>query len=119
MNDAQQIILEHYHSPTHFGKPQWIPTHTQKLQNLSCGDEIEVYLLVENNIIKDVAFVGEGCSISIAATSILLGDIIGKDIDYVMKYKLEDLVTTLGITLTVSRLKCANLGLEAIKKSLE
>ena len=46
--------------------------------NPSCGDDIWLKLKVENGIIKDGAFVGDGCAISQASADIMLGMIIGK-----------------------------------------
>ena len=46
--------------------------------NPNCGDDIWLKLKVENGIIKDGAFVGDGCAISQASADIMLGMIIGK-----------------------------------------
>lgn len=46
--------------------------------NPNCGDDIWLKLEVENGIIKDGAFVGDGCAISQASADIMLGMIIGK-----------------------------------------
>jgi nitrogen fixation NifU-like protein len=115
MNDYQQQILDHYKNPRNFGKPSWTPTHTKKLQNLSCGDEVEVFLKIENDQIKDVSFVAEGCSIAIGAMSLLSEEIKKMTLDKFAKFDLNDLMQILGIELTPTRQKCANLGLEAIK----
>ena len=118
MNDYQEQILEHYHNPRNFGTPSWQPTYTKKLQNLSCGDEIEVFMLVENDNIKDAAFAGEGCSISIASASMFTEEIKGKNIGFIENFTIDDMLEILGIKLTTSRIRCANLVLEATKESL-
>ena len=118
MNDYQEQILDHYHNPRNFGKPLWIPTHTQKLQNLSCGDEVEIFLLIEEGIVEQVAFTGEGCSISIAAASLYTEEIKGKQVDYIDKFTIDNMLELLGIKLTTSRLRCANLVIEASKAAL-
>ena len=49
--------------------------------NPSCGDEISLKLKVEDGVITDGAFVGDGCAISQASTDIMLGMILGKKED--------------------------------------
>jgi nitrogen fixation NifU-like protein len=117
MNPFQEQILDHYKNPRNFGKPTWSPTHTKKIQNLSCGDSIEIFLLIEEEIIKDVAFIGEGCSIAIAATSLLLEDLKGKSKEVAELIELDNLLNIMGIELTTARKVCANLSVEAVKQS--
>ncbi len=118
MNDYQEQILDHYHNPRNFGKPAWVPTHSKKLQNLACGDEVEVFLLVDSNIIRDASFTGEGCSISIASASLFTEEIKQKSINYLQSFTIENMLEILGIKLTSSRMRCANLIVEASKESL-
>jgi nitrogen fixation NifU-like protein len=118
MNIYQQNILDNYHHPQNSGKPEHY-THSFKLQNLSCGDEVEVFVNLENGIIKDVHHVSEGCAISIASSSILSEELKGKTIDEVAKLTPEYMLELLGIELTTSRLKCAHLPLQAVQKALE
>ena len=49
--------------------------------NPSCGDEITLYLKLDNNIIKDISFTGSGCAISQSSTSIMIDVLRGKTID--------------------------------------
>lgn len=46
--------------------------------NPNCGDDIWLKLKVEDGVIKDGAFIGDGCAISQASADIMLGMIIGK-----------------------------------------
>ena len=55
-----------------------LPTVTKKGRNPSCGDEITLELQVEDGIIKDAAFMGIGCAISQASTSIMIDLIKGE-----------------------------------------
>ncbi len=119
MNDYQEQILDHFHNPRNYGIPEWSPTHKKKLQNLSCGDEIEVFLLVENNIINKISFIGEGCSISIASASLLTEELKGKSLDFIHDFTIDKLIDILGIQLTTTRIKCANLALETTKTALD
>lgn len=53
--------------------------------NPSCGDEIELQLKLNGDIIEDAAFTGHGCAISQAATSVMCDEIRGKDIHQAKK----------------------------------
>lgn len=117
MNIYQQQILDHYHNPRHFQKLDDF-THTFKLQNLSCGDEVEIYLKVDKNKITDASFQGEGCAISIASASLLTDYLIGQTIAAVKSLSVDKVLELLGIQLTTSRLRCAVLPLEAAQKAL-
>lgn len=72
------IIMNHYQNPLNneiVDDPSY-----QKINNnnLSCIDNIDLYLLIEEGIIKDLKFAGEGCAISTAASSLLTKLVIGK-----------------------------------------
>jgi nitrogen fixation NifU-like protein len=66
----QELILDHYRRPRNKGLLDH-PTHAVALNNPLCGDEIDLQLKVENDVIKAVRFVGRGCSISQAAASMM------------------------------------------------
>ncbi len=120
MNDYQEQLLEHYHNPRNFRNTSFVATHSARSANLSCGDEIEIWLKVnKDGVIEDVSFDGEGCSISIASTSLLLDSIKGKTISEVNSLKDDYALSLIGIPLTMSRIKCALLPLDALKKSIQ
>lgn len=54
--------------------------------NPSCGDEIQLKLKTDGDIITDGAFVGDGCAISQASTDIMLGMIIGQSKERALEY---------------------------------
>lgn len=118
MNEYQQQIIDLYHNPLNFGKPAKF-TNSFKMSNLSCGDEITVYLTVTDEVVQDVKFEGEGCSISIASASLLTEFIKGKKVSDVVGLDQSTVLDLLGIPLTTARLKCATLPMLAIHKSLE
>lgn len=119
MNPYQEQILEHYKSPLNYGQPDWQPTYTFTLVNLSCGDEITVFLLIEDSKVIDFRFTARGCSISVASTSLLSQKLIGMKISEVEKLTLQSILDLIGIELTITRRKCAYLGLQAVKEALQ
>ena len=66
----QQTILDHSKNPENFKilKPS---THYAKSNNPLCGDKVEIFLNVKNDIAQNISFQGAGCAISIASASIL------------------------------------------------
>jgi nitrogen fixation NifU-like protein len=70
-NIYQENIIDHYTNPKNF-KVIKDATYKGKFSNLSCGDEVEVYLSTDSKgNITDIGFQGSGCALSIATTSIL------------------------------------------------
>lgn len=76
----REIILDHYANPRHRGKLEQ-PTHRQEGVNPTCGDAVCVELCCRGGCIKDVAFEGTGCSISLASASMLTELIAGKSVE--------------------------------------
>lgn len=76
----QQVILEHNKKPRNFGKLEPC-THQAHGLNPLCGDDIEVFLVVENGVVVDVKFQGHGCAISQASSSLMTVNVKGKTIE--------------------------------------
>src|SRR2546428_10491563 len=66
----QELILDHYRRPRNKGALE-NPTHAVSLNNPLCGDEIDLHLRVDGDVIRDARFVGRGCSISQASASMM------------------------------------------------
>lgn len=113
----KENILELYRNPLNFGIISK-PTFSHKEFNSLCGDNINITLKVENNIIKNAKFNGNGCAISIASASLITDKIKNMKLNDVMKLNSKDVIKMLGIKIKSSRLKCALLPLDAVKKSL-
>lgn len=114
-NIYQENIIDHYTNPKNF-KVIKDATYKGKFSNLSCGDEVEVYVTTDSsNNITDIGFQGSGCALSIATTSILSEELKGKSIEYIKALKYEDLTSLIGITPSVARSKCVLTGLEALR----
>ena len=73
----RSIILDNYQSPNnkHTSDDSYFKINTR---NVSCIDNLDIYLKIEDNIIKDISFEGEACVISISSTNILTNLLIGK-----------------------------------------
>ncbi|MCD6034464.1 MAG: sufU [Rickettsiales bacterium] len=73
----QELILDHAKAPHNFGALTNATT-TAKGHNPLCGDQLDVYLLLEDGRVKDVRFAGTGCAISMASASLMTDAIKGK-----------------------------------------
>lgn len=114
----KENILDHYKHPHNF-KVVDPCTHSAKKRNNSCGDELTVYITIENNICTDIGFQGHGCAISQAAMSMLSDTIIGKTKKEIEELQTEDVLTLLGVQVAHARMKCATISLQTIHKALE
>ena len=105
--------------------------------NPSCGDEIQLKLKTDGDVIADGAFVGDGCAISQASTDIMLGMIIGRKKEEAVKMgntfmrmirgeaseeeieSLEEASALRDISHMPARVKCAMLGWRTLSEALK
>ena len=113
----RENIMDHYKNPRNNGIIE-NPTIKFFDTNPVCGDEVTIYLEINGNTIKNIKFTGHGCAISQSAISILSEEVKNKKIEDVLKLDKEYIKKLLGIELSAIRIKCATLGLNALKKGL-
>ncbi len=118
MNEyARELILDYYRHPRHKGHLE-AHTHHHEERNATCGDIVTIELMVENGVVTDARFDGQGCSVSQASASMVTESIIGKTLEEVHAMNKDDILEMLGgIELNPTRLRCATLGLVALHKS--
>jgi nitrogen fixation NifU-like protein len=134
----REIILDHYKSPRNRGtlEPPAIRTEGH---NPLCGDEIEVYIAVENDVVSDIKISGQGCSISQSSASMMSAAIKGKPVAQVRalihRFKhmmsiedleepdtsapLGDLEALQGVVKFPVRIKCAVLAWNTLAEGLD
>lgn len=131
---SREIILDHVENPRNKKKIDESIYLKSYLKNPSCGDDVFVYVLLDNNIIKDISYDVNGCSICRASTSIMSellinktkeeGDIIIKNINNMLLDKEYDSKTIMeavvfeNIKNLPPRIKCALLPYKAYKKAI-
>jgi nitrogen fixation NifU-like protein len=81
----REIILDHYRSPRNRGELEAPPATKSEGFNPLCGDEVVLYLLVEDGKVADVKIGGQGCSISQASTSMMSAAVKGKTVEEARK----------------------------------
>ena len=131
-----EILTEHNIRPEH---KHDLPDANIVLEgvNPSCGDDIWLKLKVENGVVEDGAFVGDGCAISQASADIMLDMIIGRTKDEALHYadlflkmiqgsatpeeidELEEAGALQDVAHMPARVKCAVLGWHTLQESLK
>src|SRR2546423_10131806 len=78
LNDLyQQVIIDHSKKPRNFRVMEGANRRAAG-QNPLCGDNYTVFMLMENDVVKDVSFQGDGCAISKASASLMTEALKGK-----------------------------------------
>lgn len=131
----KDVIIQHSQNPLHRGHLER-PTIVEEGINRSCGDEVQVELLVEDGIIADIRVNGRGCSISTASGSVMADSVRGMDaaqaLSLIEKFKgmivenqtpdfpeeLEELEAFRGVQRYPVRVKCATLSWNALEQAL-
>jgi nitrogen fixation NifU-like protein len=77
----REIILDHYRNPRNRGELPVPPAHRVEGFNPLCGDEIVVYLTVDDGVVTDLKIGGQGCSISQSSASMMSAAVKGKTVE--------------------------------------
>jgi nitrogen fixation protein NifU and related proteins len=136
----REIILDHYRTPRNRGSLPPPAAHATG-HNPLCGDEIDVYLQVDDGVISDVKVGGQGCSISQSSASMMSQAVKGRPVAeveaLVRKFKgmmsiedasedpgqpnvaLGDLEALQGVVKFPVRIKCATLAWNTLLQALD
>lgn len=114
----KEEIIEHYKDPQNFGKIADYDASSKQL-NPFCGDEIEMFVKYSHNAVASIGFLGHGCAISVAATSLLTEYALKKSREELTKFSQEDMLTLLGVEVSETRKKCALLGWAVLQDCLK
>ena len=130
----QQVIIDHNHNPRNFHEIEH-PSHSAKGHNPLCGDKIDIYLTIKENIITEVSFLGSGCAISKASSSLMTEALLGKTVKEAQKLfdSVHNMITSgktdvegigklavlSGVHKFPARVKCAILPWHTMKNALE
>jgi nitrogen fixation NifU-like protein len=143
----REIILDHYRNPRNRGELPTPPAHRTEGFNPLCGDEVVVFLDVEDGVVKDLRIAGQGCSISQSSASMMSTAVKGKTVaeardvirafkammsihehaldgedgedENVVDVKLGDLEALRGVVKFPVRIKCATLAWNTLTQGLE
>ena len=131
----QQLILDHNRHPRNFQQPAAANRHAEGYNPL-CGDRLNLWVQVDGDVIKDVAFQGSGCAISKASASLMTDAVKGQTVAQARSLfeRFHNVVTTppdqpvedlgklsalAGVREFPVRVKCASLAWHTLKAALE
>lgn len=118
MDIYSENILDHFKHPQNFGVIE-NPTKTVVEFNPLCGDKIRLDIIIDaDQKISSIAFSGNGCAISQAAMSMLTEKLIGLTTKEASEITNEEIYEMLGVPISPARVKCALLGLSALRRAL-
>ncbi|MGL5055084.1 MAG: Fe-S cluster assembly scaffold protein NifU [Fusobacteriaceae bacterium] len=110
-------VMQNFMEPKNVGVME-NPDGYGKVGNASCGDIMEIFLKIENNVIVDVKFRTFGCASAIASSSVATQIVMGKTIEEALKITNKAVVEELG-GLPPVKMHCSVLAEEAIKLAIE
>jgi nitrogen fixation protein NifU and related proteins len=132
----REIIIDHYKRPQHHGLPNDFDAEIHHV-NPTCGDQVTLRIRIADGTVKDLGWVGEGCSISQASSSVMSDLVVGRSVADALELnekflrlmqsqgqadltdeeadELGDAVAFEGVSKYPARVKCALLGWMAMK----
>lgn len=131
----RQVIMDHYKKPRNKGILE-DGNLTIDMNNPTCGDRIRLTMKVEDGVVADAKFEGEGCSISMSSASMMTQAVKGQPVDKALKMSgtfsdmiqgkeydddedLGDIEALQGVSKFPARIKCATLAWKAMEKGLK
>lgn len=131
----RQVIMDHYKNPRNKGTIEEDGSLTVNMNNPTCGDRIQLTMKLDNGVVTDAKFDGEGCSISMSSASMMTQAIKGKSVEEALKLSaifsqimqgedydddvdLGDIEALQGVAKFPARIKCATLAWKAMEKGV-
>ena len=129
------VIMDHYKSPRNKGLVNASPFHFVHLNNPSCGDDMNVEILIKDGKVEEVHHDGHGCSICCSSASVMTETLKGKTVeearvlisDFYELVKgeqpqneeaLGEAIAYMGVKDFPARIKCATLSWKAVEKAI-
>ncbi|MEK4230505.1 Fe-S cluster assembly sulfur transfer protein SufU [Solibacillus sp. FSL H8-0538] len=132
----RSVIMDHYKNPRNKGALEENSV-TIDMNNPTCGDRIHLTLQINDGLVQNAKFDGEGCSISMSSASMMTQIVKGKKLDEALelaelfskmmlgeeidtdKYDLGDVEALQGVAKFPARIKCATLAWKAMEKGVQ
>jgi len=110
-------VMEHFMNPRNVGVIE-NPDGYGKVGNPVCGDVMEIFIKVKDDIITDIKFRTFGCGSAIATSSMVTELAKGKHVDEAMKITRSDVATELE-GLPAQKMHCSNLAADALHEAIK
>ena len=135
-NDMMRsIIMDHYSDPQNKHQPPKEGYEKVHMHSYNCIDDLDIFLLVEGNIITDACFDGTACTISTSSTDIMCDLLRGKEITEGRKIidafhhmmheeefdaeLLDEAIVFINTSKQAARIRCATIGWNAAEEILK
>jgi len=121
MADVQSLysdeVMDHFRNPRNVGDME-DPDGIGHVGNTVCGDIMELYIKVKDDVITDAKFKTFGCGAAIATSSMVTEIVKGKTIEEALKISNKTVVDALG-GLPAAKMHCSVLAEEALKSAID
>jgi nitrogen fixation NifU-like protein len=117
MGVYSEKVMDHFLHPRNVGEIE-NPDGIGRVGNPTCGDIMEMYIKVKDNIITDAKFKTFGCGAAIATSSMVTEMVKGKTIEEALKISNESVIEALDGLPPVKR-HCSVLAEEALRAALD
>ena len=113
----QKQLLDHYHNPRNYGTLD-NPDFSTEIISPTCGDSVAFEGTIEDGIITDIRFHGEGSILSQGTASLLSEHVKGTSISYVQNLTHSDVLDMIGIEVGPNRARTVGLPLDVLHKGI-
>ena len=110
-------VMDHFQNPRNMGKME-NPDGVGQVGNPTCGDLMEVYIKVKDDVLEDVTFKTFGCGAAVATSSMVTEIAKGKTLDEALKITKQDVADELG-GLPPLKMHCSNLAADALHEAIK
>ena len=114
----REFVLDLYRNPLH-KKVLDEATHQHRGHNPHCGDDITVYLIVQDGVVREVSFEGVGCALCVAGASLTAENLRGLTEQEARTVSAQQVYDWIGIEMEPTRIKCVTLALRTVQEMLD
>ena len=110
-------VMDHFSNPRNVGEIE-NADGVGEVGNPTCGDMMNIYIKVEDNILTDVKFKTFGCGAAIATSSMITEMAVGKTLEEALEITRNDVAEELG-GLPQVKMHCSNLAADGLRAAIE
>ena len=118
MNEKLQELMDNFKNPRNY-REIIDPTLTKKITKASCGDKFTIFIKTDKDCIKDISFIGTGCSVSTAGLSYLTEFSKNKSKQDIQNLQEKDFLEYIGVQFNQNKKGCILIGFKELKKTFE
>lgn len=117
LEEFNEYIVEIFHNPKNWGKPNGEEVTTEKSYKGPCGDTMQFFLKIEDGVIKDAHFITDGCGAAVATGSQTTLMVKEKTLEEAERLKAEEIDEALH-GLPDDHKHCAELAVRTLRRAI-